>query len=95
MLHLIDMFTQLSVSVFIHNKTPQEGVEYVLQHWIGAGWGVMEGILLTKVVNSAVKRFVKCQAYSISRFPPLLKKVHGVMVNVKETIKLLTGCQKF
>ena len=45
-LHLIDMFTQLSVSVFIRNKTPQEVVENVLQHWIGEGWGVMEGILL-------------------------------------------------
>ena len=45
-LHLIEMFTRLSVSPFIHNKTPQEVVENVLQHWIGAGWGVMEGILV-------------------------------------------------
>ena len=45
-LHLIDMFTQLSVSVFIRTKTPQEVVENVLQHWIDAGWGVMEGILV-------------------------------------------------
>ena len=45
-LHLIDMLTRLGVSVFIRNKTPQEVVENVLQHWIGAGWGVMEGILV-------------------------------------------------
>ena len=45
-LHLTDMFTRLSVSLFIRSKTPQEVVENVLQHWIGAGWGVMEGILV-------------------------------------------------
>lgn len=43
-LHMIDMFTRLSVSVFINRKTSEEVVENVLQHWIGAGWGVMEGI---------------------------------------------------
>ena len=31
-LHLIDMFTRLSMSVFIRNKTPQEVVGNVLQH---------------------------------------------------------------
>ena len=69
------------------NKTPQELVENVLQDWIGAGWELWKVFLLITVVNSAMKRFVKCQAYSISRFPPLLEKVHGIMVYVKETIK--------
>ena len=40
------MFTRLSVSVFIHNKTPQEVAENVPQHWIGAGSEVMESILV-------------------------------------------------
>ena len=91
-LHLIDMFTRLSLSVFIRNKISQEVVENVLQHWIGAGWGLWKVFLLTTVVNPTVKIFVKCQAYSISGFPPLLDKVHGVIVYVKETIKLLIGC---
>ena len=43
-LHMIDMFTRLSVSVFINNKTPSEVAENILMHWIAAGWGVMEGI---------------------------------------------------
>ena len=43
-IHMIDMFTRLSISVFINRKNPEEVVENVLQHWIGAGWGVMEGI---------------------------------------------------
>ena len=94
-LHLMDMFTRLSVSVFTHNKTPRELVENVLQDWIGAGWELWKVFLLTTVVNSAMKRFVKCEAYLISRFPPLLEKVHEIMVYVKETIKLLTECQKF
>ena len=43
-LHMIDMFTRLSVSVFINSKSPPVVVEKIIQHWIGAGWGVMEGI---------------------------------------------------
>ena len=41
---MIDMFTRLSISLFINRKTPEEVAENVLQHWIGAGWGDMEGI---------------------------------------------------
>ena len=41
---MIDMFARLSISVFINRKTPEEVAENVLQHWIGAGWVVMEGI---------------------------------------------------
>ena len=43
-LHMIDMFSRLSVSVFINHKTPKEVAEGILEHWIAAGWGVMEGL---------------------------------------------------
>ena len=31
-LHMIDMFTRLTVSVFINNKTPNEVAENILMH---------------------------------------------------------------
>lgn len=45
-LHMIDMFTRLSVSVFVPSKQPKDIVNAVVLHWIGGGWGVMEGILV-------------------------------------------------
>ena len=43
---MIDMLTRFSISVLVNRRTPDEVVENVLQHWIGAGWGVMEGIFV-------------------------------------------------
>ena len=43
-LHMIDMITKLNISVFMNHKTSKEVAENILQHWIAAGWGVMEGI---------------------------------------------------
>ena len=44
-LHLIDMFTRLTVSVFVQRKKPDEIINKIMTHWVGAGFGVMEGIL--------------------------------------------------
>ena len=42
---MIDMFTRPSLPVFVNSKSPPVFVEKIIQHWIGAGWGVMEGII--------------------------------------------------
>ena len=44
-LHLIDMFTRFTVSVFVERKKPSEILDKIMIHWVGAGFGVMEGIL--------------------------------------------------
>lgn len=42
-LYIINIFTRLGVSVFINQNTTKRVSENILQHWIDAGWGVMEG----------------------------------------------------
>ena len=44
-LHMIDMFSRFSVSVFIDRKRPSEVINKVFLCWIGAGFGVMESML--------------------------------------------------
>ena len=39
------MWSRLTVSVFIKIKKPTDAIGKIMQHWIGAGFGVMEGIL--------------------------------------------------
>ena len=44
-LHLVDMWSRLTVSVFIERKKQTDVIDKIMQHWIGAGLGVTEGIL--------------------------------------------------
>ena len=44
-LHMIDMFSRLSVSVFIARKHPREVVDKIMRYWVAAGWGVMKSVL--------------------------------------------------
>ena len=43
-LHMVDMFTRLSVSVFVRSKQPKEIINKVMKHWV-AVWGIMDGVL--------------------------------------------------
>ena len=36
-LHMIDRFTRLGVSVFIHNKKPETIVSSLMKHWVSVG----------------------------------------------------------
>ena len=38
-LHMIDRFTRLGVSVFIHNKKPETIVHNLMKHWVSVGYG--------------------------------------------------------
>ena len=44
-LHLIDMFSRLSISTFISRKRPSDDIDKIMTCWVGAGFGVMEAIL--------------------------------------------------
>ena len=44
-LHLIDMWSRFSVSVFISRKHPSNVIDKIMQNWIGAGFGMMGAIL--------------------------------------------------
>ena len=38
-LHMIDGFTRLSVSVFLRNKNPETIVHYLMRNWFSVGYG--------------------------------------------------------
>ena len=44
-LHLIDMFSRLSISAFIIRKRPSDVIDKIVTSWVGAGFGVMEATL--------------------------------------------------
>ncbi len=44
-LHLVDMWSRFSISVFIQRKKPSEVIDKIMLCWVGAGFGVMEAIL--------------------------------------------------
>ena len=49
------MWSGLTVSVFIKRKKPTDVIDKIMQHWIGAGFCVMEGIPSDNGVNLAQK----------------------------------------
>jgi hypothetical protein len=44
-LHMIDMWSRFSVSVFISRKQPSEVIDKIMTCWIGSAFGVMESLL--------------------------------------------------
>ena len=43
-LHMIDMFSKLSISVFIERKRPREVVDKIMRHWVAAGQSIMKSV---------------------------------------------------
>ena len=43
-LYMIDMFSRLTVGVFIKDKHPETVANKILKHWVGAGFGLMRFI---------------------------------------------------
>ena len=87
-LHLVDVWSRLMVSVFIERKKPGEVIE-IMTHWIGTGFGVMEAILTdnwgelssdeTKEVASSLNIEVCTTAAVQSLFQNgLYKRIHPV-----------------
>lgn len=48
-LHLVDIWSRFTVSVFINRKKPSEAINKIMTHWIGAGFGVMEAIFTDNI----------------------------------------------
>ena len=44
-IHLIDMWSRITVSVFIDPKRPSDVIDNIMLHWVGAGFGIMKSIL--------------------------------------------------
>ena len=44
-LHMIDMWSRLTVSKFITRKRPTDVIDNIMLHWVGAGFRIMSGIL--------------------------------------------------
>ena len=44
-LHLIDMFSRFSVSVFVERQMAKAVLKKIMQSWTGAVFGIIEGIL--------------------------------------------------
>ena len=44
-LYLIDMWSQLTVAKFITQKKPQNIINTIMTHWVGAGYSIMDSIL--------------------------------------------------
>ena len=44
-LHLIDMWSRLTVSSFIERKKPAEVLEKIMLNWVGTGFGIMKAVL--------------------------------------------------
>lgn len=44
-LHIVDMWSRFTISVFINRKKPSEVIDKIMSHWIGAGYGIMGTLL--------------------------------------------------
>ena len=87
-LHLIDMFTRFTVSVFVDRKKPSGIIDKIMLHWVGAGYGVMGGILTDnggefnaeemREVSSILNVFVNTTAAQSPFQNGLCERVHSV-----------------
>ena len=91
-LHLIDMWSRFTVSVFINRKTPNEIIDKIMMHWIGAGFGVMESVFTdnggefsseeTREVSSILNIEVATTAADSPFQNGLCEKIHSVTDNM-------------
>ena len=44
-LHLIDIWSRFSVSVFVDRKRPSDIIDKIMVSWVGAGFGIMKSVL--------------------------------------------------
>lgn len=50
-LHMIDMWSRYTVSVFTNQKQPANVIDAIMMHWIGR-YGIMGSVLIERVGNS-------------------------------------------
>ena len=91
-LHLIDMFTRFTVSVFVNRKKPSVIIDKIMLHWVGVGFGVMGAILTDnggefsademREVCSILDVFVNTTAAESPFQNGLCERVHSVTDNM-------------
>lgn len=87
-LHMIDMWSRYSVSVYISHKRPQVIIDKLMQHWIGI-FGVMRGLLFdnggefnseeSREVASILDIHVSTTAADSPFQNGLCERVHGII----------------
>ena len=101
-LDLIDMWSRLTISVFIDRKTPQSVINTIMLPWVGAAYGVMKYILTDnggefsadeiKEVSSILNVEV-CTTAAYSPFQNgLCERIHAVTDSM--LTKLVDQCPK-
>ena len=91
-LDLIDMWSRLTISVFIDRKTPQSVINTIMLHWVGAGYGVMKSILTDNEDNSVQMKYDRFRVFSMLKYVPLLHIPHFKMDYVNEFMLSQTVC---
>ena len=95
-LDLIDMWSRLTISVFIDRKTPQSVINTIMLHWVGAGYGVMKvgagyGVITDNEDNSVQMKYERFRVFSMLKYVPLLHIAHFKM-DMNEFMQSQTVC---
>ena len=97
-LHLVDMWSQLTIPAFNNQKTPQSVINAIMLNWVGAGYKVMKPILkddggefsadeIQKV--SSILNVEVCATAAYSSFQNgLCEQIHAVTCSMLTKLKI-------
>lgn len=101
-LHIIDMWSRLTVSKFIPRKKPSDVIDTIMLHWVGAGYGVMQAMLtdnggeFTSEESREVASILNVQVCTTAAESPfqngLCERVHAVTDSM--LLKMIDQCPK-
>ena len=99
-LHMVDMFSRFTISVFIDSKKPSVIIDKIMTHWVGAAFGVMEAILtdnggeFSNEELREVASILNVQVCTTAAYSPfqngLCERIHAVTDNM-----LLKLCDQY
>ena len=101
-LHLVDMWSRVTASVFINRKRSRDVIENIMLHWFRAGFGIMKSILTDnggefstdemREVCSILNVQISAAAANSSLQNGLCKRIHAVTDTM--LLKLREQCPK-
>ena len=99
-LHMIDMWSRFSVSVFVDRKKPSDIIDKIMTSWVGAGFGIMKCILtdnggeFSSDEMREVCSILNVQTLTTAAFSPfqngLCERNHAVIDNMLK--KMVDSC---
>ena len=99
-LHIIDMWSRFSVSVFVNRKRPSDIIGKSMVSWVGAGFGIMKSVLtdsggeFSSYKMREVCSILDVQAMTTAAFSPfqngLCECNHAVIDNMLK--KMINSC---